>query len=422
LRLLRADYVYSNYRYGRPAVTPATDLRGVRVQTGIVFMFGGGTPSPIASRSPLASCSADKSMVYARSGDFVAVSANASDPGNNPLTYSWTTSGGAVEGTGPAARWNSSGAAEGAYTVSVRVENGRGGTASCSANILVQSQPNRPPLMSCTTDRTSVNIGETVQIAATASDADNDTLTYSWESSGGRVRGTGASVNFDTVGVGAGQYSVTGHVNDGRGGTADCQLMITAQQPPPPPRVAELEKNLDLHSIYFPTARPTQVNPDGGLVESQEQILLTLAEDFKEYLALRPEAHLILGGHADERGTGEYNKGLTERRVERTKNFLIEHGVPSAPIETRSFGKEDELNADQISEQIAQNPDVSASDRQQMMNNLPVMVLANNRRVDVTLSTTGQESTHRYPFNAKDYLALINTQGGSKNEPPSKSR
>jgi hypothetical protein len=40
--------------------------------------------------------------------------------------------------------------------------------------------------------------------------------------------------------------------------------------------------------------------------------------------------------------------------------------------------------------------------------------LANNRRVDVTLSTTGQQSTRRYPFNARDFLALINTSGDSK--------
>jgi hypothetical protein len=41
-------------------------------------------------------------------------------------------------------------------------------------------------------------------------------------------------------------------------------------------------------------------------------------------------------------------------------------------------------------------------------------VLANNRRVDVTLSTTGQQSVRGYPFNAKDYLALINLKGGEK--------
>jgi outer membrane protein OmpA-like peptidoglycan-associated protein len=58
-------------------------------------------------------------------------------------------------------------------------------------------------------------------------------------------------------------------------------------------------------------------------------------------------AHLILGGHADARGSEEYNKALTQRRVERTKNFLVEHGVSAGQFETRSFGKEDQLTADQ---------------------------------------------------------------------------
>jgi outer membrane protein OmpA-like peptidoglycan-associated protein len=122
-------------------------------------------------------------------------------------------------------------------------------------------------------------------------------------------------------------------------------------------------------------------------------------------------AHLILGGHADERGTVEFNKRLTERRVERTKNFLIEHGVPTAALETRSYGKEDELNAQQVKEQMEQNPDLTPDERQQMLNNLQVLVLANNRRVDVSLTTTGQQSVRRYPFNARDFLTLIDTKG-----------
>jgi outer membrane protein OmpA-like peptidoglycan-associated protein len=142
--------------------------------------------------------------------------------------------------------------------------------------------------------------------------------------------------------------------------------------------------------------------------------LETLAKDYRNYLKYKPEAHLILGGHADPRGSGEYNKALTERRVERTKRFLVEHGVPADHLDTRSFGKDDNLTAEQVKEQIAQNPDLSPGDRKQMLSNLQVLVLANNRRVDVSLPSTGQQSTHRYPFNAKDYLALINTQGGDK--------
>jgi outer membrane protein OmpA-like peptidoglycan-associated protein len=276
--------------------------------------------------------------------------------------------------------------------------------------------------MSCSADRNSVLIGEPVQITATASDPDNDPLTYSWDSSGGQVRGTEASAKFDTTGLKAGQYSVTGHVNDGRGGSADCQLGIEVQEPPPPAEMVELEAKLALHSIYFQTARPSAENPNGGLVGSQETILATLARDFQRYLTFKPDAHLILGGHADQRGSPEYNKALTDRRVERAKSFLVGHGVSPTTIETRSFGEEDNLNAEQVKAQIAQNPELTPDDRQQMLNNLRVMVLANNRRVDVTLSATGQQSTRRYPFNAKDFLALISIKGGEKKPADTKKR
>jgi hypothetical protein len=69
---------------------------------------------------------------------------------------------------------------------------------------------------------------------------------------------------------------------------------------------------------------------------------------------------------------------------------------------------------------MAENPDLSPEDRQNMLRNLRVLVLANNRRVDVTLSTTGQQSVRRYPFNAKDFLALISTKGGEKKPPVKK--
>jgi outer membrane protein OmpA-like peptidoglycan-associated protein/opacity protein-like surface antigen len=410
LRLFQAEFLLT--RFQDPTSFTGADgwQSNVRLSTGLVFRFGGNPapPPPPPNHSPIASCSSDKTMVYAGSGDFVVLRADASDPDSDPLTYDWKTDGGTVDGTGPEARWNSGGTNPGTYTIKVRVDDGRGGSAECSSSIRVELRPNRPPLMSCSADRNSVVIGDTAQITASASDPDNDPLTYTWRSSGGRVRGRDASVRFETAGLTAGHYSVQGHVEDGRGGTADCELGIEVQSPP---EMVELETRLSLHSIYFQTARPTVANPTGGLVGSQEQILVKLSTDFKRYLTFSPNAHLILGGHADQRGSAAYNKGLTDRRVARTKAFLVENGVPADHIDTRSYGEEDQLTAEQTKEQIAQNPDVTPSERKQMLDNLTVMVLANNRRVDVTLSTTGQQSTRRYPFNARDFLALIDTKG-----------
>ncbi len=66
-----------------------------------------------------------------------------------------------------------------------------------------------------------------------------------------------------------------------------------------------------------------------------------------------------------------YNKALTERRVQRAKAFLIEHGVPAGSIEVQTFGEKDNLTTSQVKEQIAQNPDLSDADRRKMLSHLP---------------------------------------------------
>jgi hypothetical protein len=50
---------------------------------------------------------------------------------------------------------------------------------------------------------------------------------------------------------------------------------------------------------------------------------------------------------------------------------------------------------------------LSDAEQEKLLHELPKVVLAKNRRVDVTLSTTGQQSVQRYPFNAADALILL---------------
>ena len=99
---------------------------------------------------------------------------------------------------------------------------------------------------------------------------------------------------------------------------------------------------------------------------------------------------------------------LSRRRVESTKRFLMDHGVPAANIETKAVGVQQNLTELQVKDAVEQNPELTPADRQNMLQNMTTITLASNRRVDVTLSTTGQRSVRQYPFNAADSLALLN--------------
>ncbi|CAA7627849.1 Outer membrane lipoprotein omp16 (Peptidoglycan-associated lipoprotein) [Candidatus Terasakiella magnetica] len=73
----------------------------------------------------------------------------------------------------------------------------------------------------------------------------------------------------------------------------------------------------------------------------------TLRADAKATLAKQaawlkyyPNYSMTIEGHADERGTREYNLALGERRANSVKEFLSANGVASSRIKTVSYGKE----------------------------------------------------------------------------------
>jgi peptidoglycan-associated lipoprotein len=53
-----------------------------------------------------------------------------------------------------------------------------------------------------------------------------------------------------------------------------------------------------------------------------------------------PNLSITIEGHADERGTREYNLALGERRANSVKNYLVALGVSASRINTISYGKE----------------------------------------------------------------------------------
>jgi outer membrane protein OmpA-like peptidoglycan-associated protein len=201
------------------------------------------------------------------------------------------------------------------------------------------------------------------------------------------------------------------HASNACGGaeTRTAALHIVGSIDVPKPTVNEttLETRLTFNSVYFPTNLPTKMNPEGGLVPSQEMRLEEIASNFKQYLEFRPEAHLILEAHADQRGAAAFNKALSQRRADRVKTYLIDHGVPVANIETQALGKEKNLTDKEVIQLAEQNPNITPEDRRRVARSLLAFRMANNRRVDVRLSTTGQTSQRFFPYNSDDLNVLL---------------
>ena len=63
------------------------------------------------------------------------------------------------------------------------------------------------------------------------------------------------------------------------------------------------------------------------------------------WLQLYPEYNAIIEGHADERGTREYNIALGARRADSVRSFLVGQGVSPGRLTTISYGKERPIDA-----------------------------------------------------------------------------
>ena len=111
---------------------------------------------------------------------------------------------------------------------------------------------------------------------------------------------------------------------------------------------------------------------------------------------------------------------LSQRRVDSVKNFLVAQGVPADNIDVKAFGVDENLTTEQVKESVEGNPDLSTEERARILKNINVVRMASNRRVDITLSTTGQSSAKVFPFNSTDALTLIGGRERAKKAAPAK--
>ena len=158
-----------------------------------------------------------------------------------------------------------------------------------------------------------------------------------------------------------------------------------------------------LHSVFFPTAYPTEEDPTLGLVRSQQEVLTALATGFKQYLEFDPGAKLSLGGYTDERGADKYNDSLSELRVQRVKDFLVSQGISAEKIDSSAYGKQKPLDKATVSNLQTENPNKPP---EKWVRDSRATWLAYNRRVDIVLMPANAESVRLYPNQAPDSQIL----------------
>jgi hypothetical protein len=154
-----------------------------------------------------------------------------------------------------------------------------------------------------------------------------------------------------------------------------------------------------LQSVFYPTDYPDQKHPQVGLVKSQQLDLATLAAGFKKYLEYDPDAKLSVEAYADTRGSKPYNQDLSERRVERIKQYLVDQGIVADKVQTAAYGKERPIDKKAVKELDATNPNQPPKAR---LKNVEGNWLAYNRRADIVLLPSGKKSAQFYPHNADD--------------------
>jgi len=131
------------------------------------------------------------------------------------------------------------------------------------------------------------------------------------------------------------------------------------------PQIKQLEAKLALHSIYFRQLSPPRRNPREGCCQPGSDTGRA-GERLQAVSEYRPDAHLILEATPTFAGK-DYNVKLSERRVERTRSYLVEKGVPADHLETRAFGFEKNMTSEEVKKLLEDDADLTAAEKQKLL-------------------------------------------------------
>jgi peptidoglycan-associated lipoprotein len=160
---------------------------------------------------------------------------------------------------------------------------------------------------------------------------------------GGSDSGTGGTVGSGPGGT-AGGGAGGGAGAPGAGGTGPGVAGATGTTIPALPSPKEFAETSSLRDVHF----------DFDKYEIRAQDKPVLDENAK-WLKQNGNALLLIEGHADERGTNEYNLALGERRAKATRDHLVSLGIDGGRITVISYGEERPLCTERTEACWAQN-------------------------------------------------------------------
>jgi hypothetical protein len=170
-RLVQADFVYANHNFS-PSPATTTQERGLRLQAGVVFAFGGAAPSiPVpAAPAPVApvpapaparvehlslSASANPASIIA--GNSSTINAVGVSSLNRPLTFSYSSTIGTISGNTATAQLTTAGASAGTAIVTVSVFDDMGQTAAATVPVTLLAPRPSPIVPVATSNLCTMN-------------------------------------------------------------------------------------------------------------------------------------------------------------------------------------------------------------------------------------------------------------------------
>ncbi|MGA2354059.1 MAG: hypothetical protein ABSG02_06155 [Terriglobales bacterium] len=331
IRVFEADFQWSHQNFGNVVPPDNSSLRrpnydGALLRTGLVFNFGGEPAElPVA-----ASCSVQPTEVMVGEPVHATVTASNFNP-KHTLTYSWSSSGGKIEGKDTSASIDTNGVSGGSYTATATVSDPKAkknNTASCTANFTVKEPPKNPPQLSCSASPSMVQAGQTATITCTCTSPDNVPVTVGgWTATGGSISGNGSSATLGTTGAASGPITISATCTDSRGLTASSSSSVTVENPPPPAPQAT-----KVNECAYPNEKKLW-RVDNTCKAELDDVALKLQQD--------PDAKLVVVGNADPSEMAKSkHKNLAAERALNVKAYIsggeAKQNIDPSRIEART--------------------------------------------------------------------------------------